>query len=257
MANLHHFSAFSTADSSSSNGNFMSPSNLNNLSSNSTVEFDVFKYHSTWSSGPYNFSNLTSSPLNVSRNTTISSANQIAEFHAGHQSLLTAYLAVGLCICLIGVYSNILCLSAICLCPKLRHVGNILVGNFVLVNLALSGLVYPMSIITVYLHRYPSVHFPDSFCRWIYLYYFCIHSLCWQECMLAVNRFVAIVVPFQYQYVSSTRALLITAALGYAVPFILNICAATSRYFRNYTFNFSSFRILLQKLPEKKLICQH
>jgi 7 transmembrane receptor (rhodopsin family) len=149
------------------------------------------------------------------------------QFHKTHEYLMHFYLGIALCICFFGVVSNVTCFLAICFYPKLRRSGNILVGNFVLVNLLLSGLAYPLSILTVYLRGYSSLHYPSRFCQWIFLYYFFIHALCWQECMLALNRFVAIVVPFHYKKISSKKALVTTVCLGYTVPLILNICAGT------------------------------
>ncbi|OQV26144.1 hypothetical protein BV898_00266 [Hypsibius exemplaris] len=169
-----------------------------------------------------------SSDSNISsKNATVSSLDRITAFHQDHAGLLDAYLAVALLICLCGVCSNIVCLSAICIYPKLRHIGNILVANFVCINLVLSSLTYPLSILTVYLHRHSTLYFPAQFCQWIFFYYFCIHSLCWQECMLALNRFVAIILPFHYRKISSRNAIISTVGCGYVVPFLLNVCAAT------------------------------
>ncbi|OQV26141.1 hypothetical protein BV898_00263 [Hypsibius exemplaris] len=176
-----------------------------------------------WLKHPHVNRNLSIELDVLSRNDTL---RLIFAYFELYHPIFILYLVIGGAICLIGTLFNILCLAAIFTYPPLRHRGSILVANFVLVNLLLSATVYPISLVALSCHYY--CYLPDNNCNWAYYFYFILQSLTWQECFLALNRFVAIVLPHEYHYVSSTKATFAFIFLGYFIPLILNLSPAGS-----------------------------
>ena len=104
-----------------------------------------------------------------------------------NRPIVLLYLVVSSLICLFGTFFNGVCLAAIWLYPPLRRRGNVLVANFVLVNLILSAVTYPLSFVWLACRHYCT--WPNDTCNWTIYYYFTLHSLTWQECFLAINRY--------------------------------------------------------------------
>jgi hypothetical protein len=131
------------------------------------------------------------------------------------------YICVGGVICLFGIISNSLCFLAICINPKLRKSGNILVANLLFLNILLGITVHPVTLISILYRQYGDL--AKDFCDWLVYYYLVMHSFVWQECLLAVNRFVAILVPHQYRLISTKRGIAATLCCGYSIALIINV----------------------------------
>lgn len=142
-------------------------------------------------------------------------------FFAAYYTNFLTYVAVATALCLVAVFSNLLCLAAICTWPELRRQGNILVTNLVVVDLLLSLTSYPISIAAVIYRQYSAL--AENFCDWTVYYHFVIHSFVWHECLLAVNRLVAVVFPHRYNKLLATRsAVAATLVTGYLIAFCIN-----------------------------------
>ena len=138
-----------------------------------------------------------------------------------------ASVVVGLLICVFAVVSNAICLLTICTYPKLRSRGAILVANLVIINILLSLTVFPTTIISaLYVQYYPLTR---NFCDWAFYYFFVTHSFVWHECLLSLNRFIAVVVPHKYKAISSRKSLLFTVILGYLISFSINAYGLRTR----------------------------
>ena len=141
-------------------------------------------------------------------------------FFQQYYSHFIASIIIGNAICLFALASNIICLIAIFTQPRLRQQGNALVANLIMVNILLSLFVYPISIVSPMYRQYYEL--ASTFCDWIFFYYFMVQAFVWHECLLAFNRFVAILIPHYYKNISSKKCLAITVIVGYLIPFMIN-----------------------------------
>ena len=150
-------------------------------------------------------------PFNV---TVATARDAIAQklFFATYYANFITYVVVGAIICLLAASSHVLCLAAIITCPDLRRQGNILVTNLVVVGILLSVTAHPLAIASVIYRQYGAL--PENFCDWNSYYYFVLHSFVWHECLLAVNRLIAIVLPHQYKRFSTRSAVIATVVAG-------------------------------------------
>ena len=147
------------------------------------------------------------------------STDQEAVFRQYYYHFIASVVVGGL-ICSFALASNIICLIAICTSRKLRHRGTVLVANLVVVCILLSLTVYPISTITTLYVQY--LPLSRHFCDWSFYYYFTVHAFVWHECLLSLNRFIAIIVPHSYRAISSRNSLMFTIATGYLISFAIN-----------------------------------
>ncbi|GAU92583.1 hypothetical protein RvY_04645-2 [Ramazzottius varieornatus] len=164
----------------------------------------------------------------TNRSFELDNLESIFRFHEKYRDLVIVYVVICLFICVFGAVSNSICLISIYLYPRLRHRGNILVGHLVLLNVVLCSTVYSLSSVSLLLRGLRWLYLPPNFCNWVEYYYFCIHCLVWHECFLAMNRFIAVMLPHHYNRIASKRAILLTIFLGYLVPFTLNVYASST-----------------------------
>ena len=153
-------------------------------------------------------------------NTSLNFSFAQGDFFTRYHSHFITSLIVGNGICLFALLSNILCLIAICTQPRLRRQGNALVANLVVLNILLSLLVYPITIVSPVARQYGNL--AGNFCDWVFFYYFTVHAFVWHECLLAFNRFTAIILPHRYKAIATKKFLVFTVIVGYLIPFIVD-----------------------------------
>ncbi|OQV25588.1 hypothetical protein BV898_00524 [Hypsibius exemplaris] len=168
---------------------------------------------SSWNSSVMPATNVTG------KNATLSQA----DFFAMYYTNFILSMAIGSLICLFTFVSNLICLIAICVNPKLKKRGNVLVANLVVVTMLISATVQPLSIASNLYRQYHDL--PRHFCDWAIYFYILTHAFVWHECFLALNRFVAIVFPYRFNIISSPKGIVITLILGYAIPICLDLSA--------------------------------
>ncbi|OWA51017.1 hypothetical protein BV898_15519 [Hypsibius exemplaris] len=162
--------------------------------------------------------------VSTSANRTSSPLNQ-TQFFAQYYTDFILSTVFGTLMCIFTFGSNLICLLAICLYPKLkRQRGNILVANLSVVTMLNSGTVLPISMAST-LHRQYYDDLPEHFCDYSTYYYSTLHAFVWCECFIAFNRFVAIVFPYRYKIVASNKGIIASILLGYAIPILINASA--------------------------------
>ncbi|OQV25587.1 hypothetical protein BV898_00523 [Hypsibius exemplaris] len=137
-----------------------------------------------------------------------------------YYSNLIFYIAFGSVICLAGLFSNLVCLIAIVTYPPLRKRTNILVANLVIINILLAVSVHPPAFVALLYRQYGLL--PKNFCLFNVYYFFITHAFVWQECALAVNRFVAIILPLHYKLINTKSVMLWSVFAGYLISFGIN-----------------------------------
>ena len=169
--------------------------------------------------GALKYGNGANATLFVNATGSNQSSSDIIFFKLYYAHFIT-HSVIGTLLCLFSFISNLICLIAICTYPRLRRRGCILVANLVIINILLSTTVYPVNIITPF-YRHDVL--PESFCyNFTRYYYLTLHWFIWQECLLSINRFIAIVVPRFYATVINTKRLIATIIVGYLIPFFIN-----------------------------------
>ncbi|OWA54011.1 hypothetical protein BV898_18434 [Hypsibius exemplaris] len=136
------------------------------------------------------------------------------------------YLVIGSCLCLVGLVSSVACFIAVLTFPPLKRSTNHLVANLVVINIVLSATVYPVTIVSIIHRQYAEL--PVKFCDWTVYTFFVLNSLIWQESLVAVNRFVAIIYPHRYSAFSGKKGVACTIISGYAIPFCLSLYPLTA-----------------------------
>ena len=152
-------------------------------------------------------------------------------FFRQYYSHFIASIIIGNAICLFALASNIICLIAICTQPRLRQQGNALVANLIMVNILLSLFVYPISIVSPMYRQYYEL--ASNFCNWIFFYYFMVQAFVWHECLLAFNRFVAILIlhyirTFPVRNVSRSRSSWVTWYHSWSTLTVCRVILASS-----------------------------
>lgn len=152
--------------------------------------------------------------------------NQTSFFLLYYKSCIS-YVTIGLCICLFAIVSNVVCLVAILSYSPLRQRGNYLVANLTVVAILLSLTGHPVIFVQIVYRQFNWM--PPNFCDYLAYYYFLMHSLMWHECFIALNRFVALILPNQYKAISRKFAVGVTISLGYLIAFTVNVYPLTTR----------------------------
>ena len=158
--------------------------------------------------------------LPTDNSSTVNFSTAQRTFFNRYYSHFITFIVVANLICVFALISNVICLVAIYTYPRLRQRGNILVGNLVVLNILVSLIVYPISIVSPVYRQYYDL--AANFCDWTFFYYFMVQSFVWHECFLSINRFIALVVPHYYTAISRKRNLVLTVILGYLIPFSVN-----------------------------------
>ncbi|GAU90226.1 hypothetical protein RvY_02674-2 [Ramazzottius varieornatus] len=130
-----------------------------------------------------------------------------------------------------GSFGNALTIISIFTTKKLRTHSNLLVMNMAVVDLLLSGIIYPMKVIIMLVHRSSSDDIPHSLCHY---YGFLSVALTFSSNMtsmsIALNRFCAIVYANKYYNLQRLPVLLLMILIPWIVPPAISALGLMQRF---------------------------
>ncbi|OQV14519.1 hypothetical protein BV898_11241 [Hypsibius exemplaris] len=133
-----------------------------------------------------------------------------------------------------GTFGNALTIVAIFSTKKLQTHSNLLVMNMAVIDLLLSGFIYPIKVITMLIHRSGQYEVPENFCRY---YGFFSVALTFSSNMtsmaISINRFIAIVYARKYYTFQKLPVLLLMVLVPWIVPPAISSLGLMNRFADN------------------------
>ncbi|OWA53644.1 hypothetical protein BV898_18065 [Hypsibius exemplaris] len=139
------------------------------------------------------------------------------------QTELTAWIAITLTVCVVGIFTNVLLLRVMWSAELQRSGVSFLLFHFVAVNLLMCIVTTPIAVILVLVKR-DGWHIPSNICYYITtLNTINISVVNWSDAGLALNRFVALYFPHSYKTWATTPTLVVIIACGWIIPISLTM----------------------------------
>ncbi|OQV22987.1 hypothetical protein BV898_03038 [Hypsibius exemplaris] len=142
-------------------------------------------------------------------------------FFEKYYTHFVAYGVLAGSFCLAEFFLSAICFTAILTYPPLKRKFNYLIANMVVINLLLSSTVYPLNIYGNLRALYGEL--PARFCDWTVYSFFIINAGIWHECVIAIDRYLAIVHSTHYPFIRGKKGVAFTIIAGYVPAVLLNL----------------------------------